>query len=222
MSDFDPEFGKRFLQVFEEATAVQPFPRKFGKLEDFDAAMVGNFEKQWHCRPFVMEMTLSFYRHRLAMAQRQLNDSNVNRQAKEGLTEKVVCLQFASQFGRIANAHERAWCHLQFQRYRIARGDAPFLVWSGTVNFKRRAIVFGHWDWIAGIFMMMPIAFAAMCTVLVALCASPWSLSLGMCIFGFTFATCQVFQFYKAVSFDTFRIGKRYFKPEGWRYVFAA
>jgi hypothetical protein len=134
------------------------------------------------------------------------------------LTEKVARLQFASHFGRSANALERTWCHLQIQDRRIPEIDAPFLIWAGTINFKRRAIIYGHWDWVVGIFMMIPIAYAAVGTLLV--CFAPIALSFWKVAFvsGMTAATYFAFGIYKSLSFDVFKVGRRYFKPHGWRY----
>jgi hypothetical protein len=70
--------------------------------------------------------------------------------------------------------------------------------------------------------MMLPVAFAATCILLVFLCAGPFSFLTAMSLAGFTIATYNVFRFYKSMSFDVFKIGKRYFKPDGWRYFIAA
>lgn len=106
-------------------------------------------------RPWILRVALWGFRVRLNLAERALaklrmeNDHDLAHKASLAI-DKIEKLKFASIFGRMANADDRAWCHWQITLHHISLLDAPFLIWIGTINFKKRRIYFGHWDWIFG------------------------------------------------------------------------
>lgn len=223
MPQFAPSAEERLLKAFEHASKSQVFPTSASSIDQYNDSFNQSLERQYQCRPLLMRINQWIYQRRLCTIQQQLkNASGSDIPTIAALTEKVARLQFASYFGRPANELERAWCHLQIQDRRIPEIDAPFLVWSGTINFKRRAIIYGHWDWVAGIFMMIPIMYAIAGTLLA--CLTPFDSLIWKVAFvsGMTATTCFAFGIYKSLSFDVFKVGRRYFKPRGLRYFIKA
>lgn len=92
-------------------------------------------------------------------------------------------------------------------------------MWNGAITVKRQKIVFGHWDWIFGVFMMYPVLMLFVCALCIALDSSA-SLALRSVFTTVLLAVgYSAFGFYKSGTFDVFRVGLRYFKPNRWRYT---
>jgi hypothetical protein len=101
----------------------------------------------------------------------------------------------------------------------VAPLDAPFLVWTRTIGMSSDTASFGHWDWIIGA-CMMPMISIVFLTALAVAESPKVSLELKLIFAPLYFLIgCVTFDFYKAVTFDLFRVGLRYFKPDGWRYT---
>lgn len=213
MRRFDPHAEARLLKAVEEASRLHSFPTSADGIERYSQALTRSIEQRWECRPYMMRVTQCIYRYRLAAAERQLKHAISDAKPIAILTETVERFRFGSQYGRVADRTERHWADEQIRRYAIAQGDAQFMVWNGTINFKQRAIVFGHWDWIIGIPMMIPVAYVAGCALLA--CVGPITsavlkVSVVMSLLALTHGS---YQLYKSLSFDAFRVGRRYFKP---------
>lgn len=133
--------------------------------------------------------------------------------------ERIDSLRFAVHYGRRANAQQRAWCLQQLDRYRVAPLDAPFLVWNRVINLRSRTLVFGHWDWIVGVVMMYPVLLLFVCAWCVALSTSASPALRAAFTTLYLAAGCAAFCFYKSNTFDVFRVGLRYFRPDRWRYT---
>jgi len=109
------------------------------------------------------------------------------------------------------------WGRFKSSFHRIVRSLA-----GTNIYIKQRAIVFGHWDWVVGIPMMIPVVYVAGCTLLacIAPIASP-ALKVAV-VMGLTAMTHCSFQFYKSLPFDAFRVGRCYFKSIGLGYFIKA
>ena len=131
--------------------------------------------------------------------------------------EKVIRYKFAAIFGKPANSDERAWTFEQLSKFKVDFFDAPFLVWSGTINFKRRRIFYGHWDWIMGVISMGPVyllIIGVICTCMCG-CMPPFEKAVRVTVY--LAEIIFAFDIYKAQSFDVFKVGSKYFKPDGLR-----
>lgn len=219
MPQLDKATEDRLVETFELALNSHAFPSSAGSIEQSVDSFDQILAQQYQRRPIWMQVAQYLYRRRLATARDRLkNTSSGDAHVLAALTEKVARLEFASRFGRSANSVERTWCHLEIQHRHIPEIDAPFLVWAGTINFKRRAIIYGHWDWIAGIFMMTPVMLGAAAILAVSfapIASLAWKVTY---VLSMTAATYIAFELYKSLSFDVFRVGRRYFKPRGLRY----
>lgn len=120
------------------------------------------------------------------------------------------------RFGRLADTSQRAWCRAEIERLGIAYFDAPILVWSRTIDYRRRRIYFGHWDWIVGVLSMLQVCFLMFMTLAICLC--PCVATEDKVLYGMAYAmlTVYVFQKYKGKTFDVYKIGTKYFKSQGW------
>lgn len=116
-------------------------------------------------------------------------------------------LRFGSCFGRMANASQRMWCQAQIEHLGITYFDAPILVWSCTIDFRRRRIYFGHWDWILGLLQMYQVGFLVFAALATCLCPDlkPYEKAIYASVYGAIIVF--VFKLYKGSSFDVYRVG---------------
>ncbi|MBC7751552.1 MAG: hypothetical protein H7Z73_07500 [Candidatus Saccharibacteria bacterium] len=186
----------------------------------FKSKVMKDMSVAWVARPWIMCLLMFVYRVIVNFQERKLNAlprfANAARAAQEETVEKF---RFAANFGRPANPTQRKWCLDQVHLYGITYFDAPFLVWSGTLQFKKEKIIFGKWDLISGIVSMFPLLlliFIAYCTCLCD-CLSPASKAISVTVY--LAEIIFLFKFYKAQSFDVYKIGSKYFKANGWGFT---
>ena len=105
-------------------------------------------------------------------------------------------------------------------RIRIKRAthSPTFLVWHRTLCLKKQTIYFGHWDWVCGIFYMLPLLYPILYCLLVCLgTGSPVEKTIITLIEALMVNT--LFFLYKSASFDVYQVGSRYFKANGLSYI---
>ena len=220
MSKLAPKNEQDFFEQFKQS--VKSTGKYCGSTDiaDFHSDLRASLAHAWVPRPWVMRVTISVYQARLRFHERRLAATTYFSPCELSTQmERVESLRFAVHYGRRANPQQRAWCLQQIKDYRIAPLAAPFLVWGRVINTRSQKINFGHLDWILGIFMMHPALIMFLYALCIALApnASPavkavfttFYLALG----------CSSFSFYKSITFDVFRVGLRYFRPNGWRYT---
>lgn len=218
MSKLDPESEQHFLEQFKRS-AKSSGKLKKNSIASFDRNLKESMTHAWVPRPWAMRLAISYYRARLRFHERQLATTpSLSPYMLNAQIELVDSLRFAVHYGHRGNAQQRTWCLQQIDRYRVAPLAAPFLVWNRVINIRSQAITFGHWDWILGIFTMYPVFVLFVYALCIALSpASP--IVRAVFTTAYLAAGCGTFAFYKSSTFDVFRVGLRYFRPDGWRYT---
>lgn len=217
MGALDPKSERRFLEQFRRSVKSSG-EYTTDSIAHFHQDLEESMERA--SLPWVMRLALAFYRSRLRAYKRRVAEMPApSPDALDTQNERIESLRFAAHYGLPGNAEERTWCLQQIDRYGIAPPDARFLVWIRTVNIRRRRIVFGHWDWILGIVMMFLILLQFGYAILFALVPNAPPLLKAVLTTGYWAMGCGAFSFYKSSTFDVFRIGLRYFRPNGWRYT---
>ncbi|MDO8653474.1 MAG: hypothetical protein Q7R66_14915 [Undibacterium sp.] len=218
MSQDDQE--KLLAQVKKSARKVGTFNSGDQDIEQFKSEVINDMLAARGVRPWIMCLFMSIYGVIVNFQERKLNAlprfENDARATQEEIIERF---RFAANFGRPANATQRKYCFDQIKRFGISPFDAPFLVWSGTMQLKNQKIVFGNWDWISGFIIMVPLYFLiffAVCTCLCD-CLSPATKAFNATIY--LAEIVLLFNFYKAQSFDVYKIGSKYFKAHGWGFT---
>ena len=89
------------------------------------------------------------------------------------------------------------------------------LRYAGT-SFKRHI---GHWDWIGGFFLMTPLYFLVLVAMATCMCECLSPLTKSICATVYFAEIVFMFKFYKAQSFDVYKIGSKYFKAQGWGFT---
>lgn len=174
-------------------------------------------EKRWVKRPWMMLLALRF--HKLLLKREEASLQRLGTQADDNQQkERIESLRFAAEFSQRANAVERRWFYRQCRLYQITKTDATFLVWHRTLCLKKQTIYFGHWDWICGIFYMLPLLYPILYCLFVCLgTGSPVGKTMVILIDALMINT--LFSIYKSASFDVYQVGSRYFKPNGLSYI---
>lgn len=169
-----------------------------------------HLERTASARPFLMRFTLWIHGLVLHFSMARTRDGATPSD------EKIAALRFAAQFGRRANADQRAWCLQMIEGHGISRADAPFLVWSGVLHLQDQTIYFGRWDRIFGAISFLPALGLVGCGILSGLCTSmPLEESLGVVTSYFgTALFLLVLQSDKRRK--THEIAARYFTADGW------
>lgn len=133
--------------------------------------------------------------------------------------ENIESLKFAAKFGCRANAKQRNWCAQVFHYFKINGLDQAFLVWTKTINVRRREIHFGRWDIVAAFASAVPliaIGLFMLCTLLcdcLPICSKLFELALYFFIF------IIKYQFLKSHSIDAYKVGSHYFTANGWSFL---
>lgn len=222
MFQADSEDQDRLVELLEKSLQRQSatFSSDMHDAVSFEHVVMEKMADAWVARPWMMCLFMFFFRAMLSFQERRLETIiQVPSPQFEAQRERVAKLRFAARYGRLANASQRIWCITQLERYGISHFDAPFLIWSGTLQLTKRRVFFGHWDWISGFFIMTPVYFLVLCAIATFMCEC-MSLSTkafsAMVYFG---EIVILFKFYKSQSFDVYKIGSRYFKAQGWGFT---
>lgn len=174
-------------------------------------------EKRWVKRPWLMLLVLRFHRFRLKREEARLKNQGTSIDDMSR-NEHIESLRFAAEYSQRANAAERQWFYRQCRLYQITKADATFLVWHRTLCLKKQTIYFGHWDWVCGIFYMLPLLYPILYCLLVCLgTGSPVEKTIITLIEALMVNT--LFFLYKSASFDVYQVGSRYFKANGLSYI---
>jgi hypothetical protein len=219
MPELDPKNEEHFFKRFNKSAKAN------GKYTGPDS--IANFRSnlrasmmRWVPSPWFMCLTISVFQARLRTHERRLTTmEDCSPAALSAQIERVDSLRFAVHYGRRANAQQRAWCLQQIDRYRIPPLAAPFLVWARAINISSQTINFGHLDWILGIFMMTQVLMLFLYALCIALCPNASPAVKAVFTTFYLAMGCGAYTFYKAITFDVFRVGLRYFRPNGWRYT---
>ena len=131
--------------------------------------------------------------------------------------ERVESLQFASIYGQLLNFEDRAWCMEIYERFNIPPYAAAYLTWGMMICPRQRKIYYGYWDLLFGLVMtlplIVPISFA------LCICMSTNTLETKTITLMLEFMQIVIsFKFAKALTFDMYRVGSKYFTRNGWKY----
>lgn len=215
----DPETEQHFLAQFKKSTASSG-QFSVDNIASFDRKLHAHLSDNMAPRPWLMSATVFFYQVQLYFYEKRLAANQlISTKDRIAQTEHIESLHFAIHYGRRGNANQRAWCLQAINAYRIAPLDAPFLVWNRVINLRHRTIVFGHWDWIFGIFMMLPALEFFLLALISALSSNTLSILRAMLTMVFLAISWGIYDFFISNNFRVFRVGSRYFKPHGWRYT---
>ncbi|WP_332854849.1 hypothetical protein [Duganella sp. S19_KUP01_CR8] len=221
MFEADPNDQKQLVQLLTKAVRrAGTFTTDTRDVANFKDLVMSPLADASTARPMEMRMLMLFFRAALWLqgfwlavhpcaSTSQLQYHDELRQA----------LRFGVRFGRMAGASQRAWCQREIERLGITYFDAPILVWSRTIDFRRGRICFGHWDWIIGLLAMYQVFFMIFMTVVTCMC--PCFQPYDKVIYGAGYLTCVafLFQFHKGRTFDVYTVGRRYFKARGWGFT---
>jgi hypothetical protein len=219
MAELEPKDQQRFLKKLEKTVKstgnFEPI-----SIDSFDGNLQANLTHAFVPRPWAMCLNIAFYQARLRRQEQRLaammDCSPAELQAQ---IENVESLRFAARFGHRGDALQRARCLQLINHYRIAPPDAPFLVWARVICLRRSTIIFGHWDWICGICAMPAVVHVFLWALCIALSIKPSPEVKAIFTTLYLVVGYGAFTFYKSITFDVFRVGSRYFKPDGWRYT---
>ena len=219
MFRLDPETEKNFLEQFKKSVKSSG-QFSVDNISSFNRKLSESLSNTVAPRPWFMNVKIFLYRIQLSVYQRLIfaSPSTVTRDLSNQI-EHVDSLHFAIRYGCRANAKQRAWCLQTIKYFGITPLDAPFLVWSRVINLQRQRIVFGHWDWVMGIIAMLLVLEFFWLTLNLAF---NFNIPLILKIFLVTAvlgANLSLFDFFKKSTFGVFRVGTRYFRPNGWSYI---
>jgi hypothetical protein len=220
MPELSPKEQQRFLKKLEKT--VKSCGRLAGStnIDSFDDNLQANLTHAFTPRPWVMCLDIAYYRvHLRRQEQRLAAMADCSLAELQAQIENIESLRFAAQFGHRGNAQQRACCLQLINQYRVAPPDAPFLVWARVISLRRPTIIFGHWDWICGICVMPVVSYVFLWALCIALSIKPSPEVKAIFTTLYLAIGCGAFTFYKSITFDVFRVGLRYFKPDGWRYT---
>jgi len=219
MLELDPEGQAQFFEQFSQSVQSSGNCMGTDGIAEFHRKVSTGLEKVCVRRPWAMRLFVCFYQLRLRRHERMLAGlMHVSADALPVLLERLERLRFAVHYGRAGNAKQRTCCLDMLERYRIAPLDAPFLVWNRVIGMRDQSVNFGHWDWILGLFMMHLVGMLFLLALGFALSPTPNPGVKTIITPVYLLMGYGTFTFYKATTFDVFRIGLRYFKPNGWRY----
>lgn len=184
---------------------------------DFQRQVVKQMSSTYSARPWVMCLALFIYRVALFflkhfLFKRLITGTQRNKQINEYLEK----LEFASEFGRMANANGRAWFFEQMTLRNIDKIDATFLVWSGVIQINRRKIYFCRWDSIFGYFLISPLALIALVIVAFCICDSIPAATRAFHVTIYLLEIGFLFKFFKGMSFDVYKVASKYYKANSW------
>ncbi|MET3124445.1 hypothetical protein AAKU67_004060 [Oxalobacteraceae bacterium GrIS 2.11] len=220
MQELDPKDQQRLVELLKKSAKASGKFTDPTSIAKFHGNLRENLTHAHSCRPWVMVLAMSIYRARLCKQERRLNImQSVPLAVKSKQVEVVESLRFAAHYGTRANPQQRATCRRQIDLHRVAPIDAQFLVWAKVINIRRDAILFGHWDWICGIIWTPPVLLIFLSAICIALSGKPSPEVKTIFTTIYLIMGCGAFSFFKAITFDAFRIGVRYFKPNGWSYT---
>lgn len=186
----------------------------------FDQNLEENFLKHLVTRPWLMNATSFYYQTKLNYYEKKFDLKNpISETEKIAQIELLESLRFAIHFGCRANAEQRAWCFKTISCNKISPLHAPFLVWSRVINVSRQTIVLSHWDWISGVFMMLPAVEYFLVALLGVLSLNAFSVSKIALIILCLAVSWGIFSYFNSICFKAFKIGSKYFKPVGLRYT---
>lgn len=220
MFEDTPEKQEHLVKFLEGFQCMPGFGADAQSKNNFRAAVMGHMAGVWVARPWLMCLFLYCYRLAQHFHEYKLrSDVNLSQIEIVKRRELIEMFRFAASYGRIANAEQRTWCLAQIKRYGISQLDAPFMVWSGTIHVKKQRVMFGHWDWIGGFFLMTPLYVLVLVAIATCLCECLSPLTKSICATVYLAEIIFLFKFYKAQSFDVYKIGSKYFKAQGWGFT---
>lgn len=179
---------------------------------------MSSLQHRWSARPWLMKVTLAYFKKRLRTQQalpNRVKDNALPEQLAQ--MELIERLKFAAQYGQPANAAQRAWCFEVIEQDGIAQADAEYLIWSGTINFRHKKIIFSRWDQMLGYLMMYPVLLLFSQTIPIAINTHLSPEAKLIMVLAYLAISLGAWQFFKSTTFDLYRIGLRYFHPGGWR-----
>ena len=215
-----PERQEHLVKFLEEFRRMPGFCTDAQSQNNFRAVVMRHMAGAWVARPWLMCLFMYFYRLLLNYHEYKLRSATNCSWPEIGRRKELIeKFRFAANYGRLANAEQRAWCKTEIKRYGISPLDAPFMVWSGTIHVKKQRVMFGHWDWIGGFFLMTPLYYLIVVAVATCLCECLSPLTKSICATVYLAEIIFLFKFYKAQSFDVYKIGSKYFKAQGWGFT---
>ena len=141
----DNESQEKIIALLKKAVNGQHIDHDLKNVEEFSRHITERMVKGMGVRPWLMKLFMMCFRVVAYFHERRLSQlSGASAAEFAAQAERVKRYRFASIFGAVANAEQRAWVAEQITQFKIDFFDAPFLVWSRTLNFKRRRIYFGH------------------------------------------------------------------------------
>ena len=220
MFEETPEKQEHLVKFLEEFQCIPKLSADKRIAENFKTAVMKHMADAWVARPWLMCLFMYFYQLALRFHEYKLRSAvNLTLIEIARRRELIDKFRFAANYGRLAKAEQRTWCFAQIKRYGISQLDAPFMVWSGTINVNKQRVMFGHWDWIGGVFLMVPVCFLGLMGIATCLCESLPLLARSICATIYLVEVIFLFEFYKAQSFDVYKIGSKYFKAQGWGFT---
>lgn len=219
MFQADPSDQEKLIQLLAESTRLaDDFCRKPRDVAHIEDHVMQSMNHVWIARPLGMRIRMFFFRAALLLQSVWLRFFPCTSTSWNQIHGELrQALEFGRRFGRMANASQRYWCQGEIERLGITHFDAPIMVWSRTIDFRRRQIYFGHWDWIVGVLFMYQVGVLILTVLSVCLC--PCFQLDEKILYSMVYGTITVFIFklYKGSSFDVYAIGNKYFQARGWR-----
>lgn len=183
----------------------------------FRAEVIGQMNNVFSARPWMMCLALYIFRG-IYVAMQYVASKNgcLDPVRRSIMNERLKNIQFASQFGRLANAAGRAWFFEHIRLSKINKIDAVFLTWSGVIQIRRRKICLSRWDSISGYFLMAPLIMLLIIPSLVSLCDGISTLNKALQVTGYLALICFLFKLYKSMSFDVYKVASKYYVTNSW------
>lgn len=224
MFNLDQETQEELIKMLEKSVArTEVLSPDSNHKSKFVADVMEEMEEASEARPWLMCLTLLFFKAMVYFHERHRNP-NGNVKSEMRYEERRLALTFAAKYGRMASSSERTWCLDDVANAnRMSPFDVPFLIWSGTLQFQSKEIVFGHWDWMSGVFKMLPVYLLVLAATTASLCCQTPPHTKMFTIMVALAGAIFLFNFYKSITFAVFKIGSRYFKAKGlWTCVLRA